>query len=56
MGLLMKLIYSGRLETIRQFIDAIKLPYHIVAELVQMAVDRKLLQPSACAAPTTRST
>ncbi len=44
MGLLMKLIYAGRLETSRQFVDAIKLPYHIVAELVQMAVDRMLLR------------
>jgi hypothetical protein len=43
-SLLMKLIYSGRLETCREFIDAIKLPYHIVAELVQMAVDRQLLR------------
>ena len=40
MGLLMKLIYAGRLETCRQFVDAIKLPYHIVAELVRMAIDR----------------
>lgn len=44
MGLLMKVIYAGRLETCRQFVDAIKLPYHIVAELVQMAVDRMLLR------------
>jgi hypothetical protein len=44
MGLLMKLIYSGRLETGRQFVDAIKLPYHIVSELVQMAIDRMLLR------------
>ena len=43
MGLLMKLIYMDRLETVRQFADAIKLPYHIVLDLVQMAVDRKLL-------------
>ena len=43
MGLMMKLIYAGRLQTIRQFVDAIKLPYHIVLELVRMAVDRKLL-------------
>ena len=42
--LLMKLIYSGRLESIRQFVEAIKLPYHIVAELVKMAVDRQLLR------------
>ena len=44
MGLLMKLIYAGRLETGRQFVEAIKLPFHIVSELVQMAVDRMLLR------------
>lgn len=44
MGLLMKLIYHDRLETMRQFIEAIKLPYPIVLDLVQMAVDRQLLQ------------
>ena len=44
LALLMKLIYGSRLETARQFIDAIKLPYHIVAELTRMAVDRQLLQ------------
>lgn len=43
-GLLMKLIYTNRIETVRDFIDAIKLPYHIVSELVRMAVDRMLLQ------------
>ena len=43
MGLLLKLIYRDRLETTRQFIDAIKLPYHIVIDLVRMAVDRQLL-------------
>jgi hypothetical protein len=43
LSLLMRLIYTGRLETCRQFVDAICLPYHIVAELVVMAVDRKLL-------------
>lgn len=43
-GLLMKLIYESRLETVREFIDAIKLPYHIVSELVRMAVDRQFLQ------------
>jgi hypothetical protein len=42
-GLLMKLIYSARLQSVRQYIDAIKLPYHIVSELVRMAVDRQLL-------------
>jgi len=43
LALLMKLIYTGRLETNRQFVDAIKLPYVIVMELVQMAIGRKLL-------------
>jgi hypothetical protein len=40
----MKLIYSARLQTIRQITDAMKLPFSIVTGLVQMAVDRKLLQ------------
>jgi len=44
MGLVMKLIYSARLQTIRQITDAIMLPARMVTELVQMAVDRKLLQ------------
>jgi DNA polymerase III delta prime subunit len=44
MGLLLKLIYRDRLETTRQFIDAIKLPYHIVLDLIRMAVERQLLQ------------
>jgi hypothetical protein len=44
LSLLMKLIYTGRLETNRQFVDAIKLPYHIVLDLVKMAVDRSLLR------------
>ncbi|MGA3083052.1 MAG: hypothetical protein ABSD44_17005 [Terracidiphilus sp.] len=44
LSLLMKLIYTGRLTTCRQFIDAIKLPYHIVSVLVQMAIDRQLLR------------
>jgi hypothetical protein len=43
MGLLLKLIYVDRLETVRQFASAIKMPYHIVLDLVQMAIDRKLL-------------
>jgi hypothetical protein len=43
LGLLMKLIYTGRLESNRQFVEAIKLPYVIVLDLVQMAIDRKLL-------------
>ncbi len=44
LALLMKVIYSNHLETARQYVEAIKLPYHIVAQLVQMAVDRQLLR------------
>ena len=44
LSLLMKLIYTGRLENNRQFVEAIKLPYHLVVDLVQMAVDRQLLR------------
>jgi hypothetical protein len=44
LSLFMKLIYTGRLESVRQFVDAIKLPYHIVVDLVAMAVDRQLLR------------
>jgi hypothetical protein len=44
LSLLMKLIYTEHMETVRQFAEAIKLPYGIVLELVQMAIDRKLLQ------------
>jgi hypothetical protein len=43
-SLLMKLIYTERLETVRQFKNAIKLPYHLVLELVRLAVDNKLLR------------
>ncbi len=44
MAMLLKLIYRDRLESTRQFVDAIKLPYPIVLDLIQMAVDRQLLQ------------
>ena len=44
LSLLMRLAYTGRLDTCRQFVDAIKLPYPIVAELVRMAVDRQLMR------------
>jgi hypothetical protein len=44
LSLLMRLIYTGRLQSCRQFVDAIKLPYPLVTDLVKMAVDRKLLQ------------
>ena len=44
MGMLLKLIYRYRLETTRQFMEAIKLPYHIVLDLIQMAINRNFLQ------------
>ena len=44
MSLLLKLIYTNRLETCRDFIESIKLAYPIVAELTKMAIDRKLLR------------
>ena len=44
LALLLKLMYVNRLQTVRQFADAIKLPYNIVLELVRMAVDRLYLQ------------
>jgi len=43
LSLMLKLIYENRLVSVRQFVEAIKLPYHIVLELVRMAVDRQLL-------------
>ncbi len=43
LSLLMKLIYTRRLESGRQFADAIKLPFHLTLDLVRMAIDRKLL-------------
>ena len=44
LALLLKLMYVNRLQTVRQFADAIKLPYNIVLELTRMAVDRLYLQ------------
>lgn len=43
LGLLMKLIYTWRLETSREFADAIKLPSGIVMKLVRIATDQKLI-------------
>jgi hypothetical protein len=43
LSLLMKLIYTSRLEYSREFADAIKLPSSIVAKLVRIATERKLL-------------
>jgi hypothetical protein len=44
LGLMMKVIYVEHLETVRHFIEALKLPYNIVADLIQMAIDRALLR------------
>jgi hypothetical protein len=44
LNLMMKVIYTGRLESLRQFVDGIKLPHHIVLELVRMATERHLLR------------
>lgn len=44
LGILMKVIYVQHLETMRQFIDAIKFPYTLTLDLVQMAIDRQLLR------------
>ena len=42
-SLLMKLIYTWRIESAREFSDAIKLPTHLVMKLIRTATDRKLL-------------
>jgi hypothetical protein len=42
-SLLMKLIYTWRLESAREFSDAIKLPTHLIMKLIRTATDRKLL-------------
>jgi hypothetical protein len=43
MSLLMKLIYTWRLQSNREFADAIKLPANVVVKLVRIATERKLL-------------
>ncbi len=43
LSLLMKLIYTGRLEKIGQYVEALKLPQHIVMDLARMATERQLL-------------
>ncbi len=42
-SLLMKLIYTWRLESTREFSDALKLPSNIIAKLVRIATDQKLV-------------
>lgn len=43
LSLLIKLIYIDRLNTIREYVEAIKLPLQLVTELATMAVDRRLI-------------
>lgn len=43
MTLLIKLIYIGRLTTVRQYIEAVKLPLPIVMDLTSMAIERRML-------------
>lgn len=43
LALMMKQIYTQRLQSNREFSDALKVPAHIVTKLVRMAVDRKLV-------------
>jgi len=43
LSLLMKLIYTWRLETSWAFANAIKLPSHVIVKLVRIATDRKLI-------------
>jgi hypothetical protein len=43
LSLMMKLAYIGRLETIPQIVEAIRLPPPIVSELIALAIERRLL-------------
>jgi hypothetical protein len=43
LDLLVKLAYTYPIQTVDQFVDAIKLPQHLVTELVQHLVERHLL-------------
>ncbi len=43
MTLLMKLAHVNRLSSIGDYVDAIKLPLHIVTDLAAMAVDRRFI-------------
>ncbi len=56
MNLLLKHMYATRLETVVQFIEAIKLPPHLVQELVRMGVTRELLVAMGSTGATIRYT
>ncbi|MGA2570524.1 MAG: hypothetical protein ABSF23_08405 [Terracidiphilus sp.] len=43
LALLMKHIFSGRLEKVGQIADAIRLPQHLVMDLARTAIERQLL-------------
>ena len=49
LSLLLKIIYVERLHTIPEFANVIKLPPHLVAELVQTAVERHFLEAAGTA-------
>lgn len=43
LNLMIKIIYTSRLQSTREFSDAIKLPAHIITKLTRVAIERKLL-------------
>jgi hypothetical protein len=53
LSLLIKLIYTWRLETTRDFGNAIKMPSHIVVKLVRIATERKLIYARGVSAGNT---
>ena len=44
LSLMLKLIYLGQLESPAQIVEAIKLPPHLVSDLIRMASERRLLR------------
>ena len=51
LDLLLKLIYTARLETIDDFVDAIKLPHHIVTDLARSLVQSHRLVAVGASGP-----
>src|SRR4051812_4298401 len=43
LGLLIKQMYTARLQSLVEFSDAIKLPRQIVTDLIRLATERKLV-------------
>ena len=56
LNLMLKHIYTARIGTVVEFIDALKLPPHLVQELVNMAVLRELLVAMGGSGATMRYT